>query len=141
MEKGKITEIGINQAREVYRIVATEAALLYFVMLQLCSVDHMYQYSLDSFTTYFLKSLKQAPLSTEKPQRVRNLQSTLRWTIYKWVVRGLFEKHRLTFLTQYTLALMQQNVLGEESGFSLDAMRYFLTGPRIALDEKSPISW
>merc|ERR1711871_131360 len=44
--KGKETEIGINEAREVYRQVAMEASLMYFVMLQLCLVDHMYQYSL-----------------------------------------------------------------------------------------------
>eukprot|EP00605_Chrysophyceae_sp_TOSAG23-4_P001019 GSChrysophyteH1.ASY1.ANO1.1120.1 assembled CDS len=88
--KGKQTEIGINTAREVYRIVATEASLLYFVMLQLCY------------------ALKAATDSSDKVERVKNLQTTLRWTIFKWVVRGLFEKHRLIFLTQLTLALMIQ---------------------------------
>jgi dynein heavy chain len=67
--KGKQTEIGINVAREVYRIVATEASLMYFVMLQLCGIDHMYQYSLDSFTLFFLKSLKSAPANPENAER------------------------------------------------------------------------
>ena len=139
--KGKQTEIGINTAREVYRIVATEASLLYFVMLQLSQVDHMYQYSLDSFSMFFLKALNAAASSPEKSERVKNLQNTLRWTIFKWVVRGLFEKHRLIFMTQLTFALMQQNVLpGEEAGFSAEGLRTMLIGARSS-DDKSPVSW
>ena len=141
VERGKQTELGINAAREVYRIVATEASLLYFVMLQLCQVDHMYQYSLDSFTLFFLKALKNAPVSQETSERVKNLQVTLRWTVYKWVVRGLFEKHRTIFLTQLTIILMQEDILpGEENGFSSDMLRAMLVGPKTS-DEKSPITW
>ena len=142
VEKGQLTEVGINQAREVYRIVATEASLMYFVMLQLCGIDHMYQYSLDSFTMFFLKSMKNALPSSDKATRVRTLQSTLRWTIFKWVVRGLFEKHRLTFLTQLTLSLMQNNVIGEDCGYTPDGFRFLLLGPKAGSDsEKSPFSW
>lgn len=32
---------------------------------------------------------------------------SLRYTVYSWVTRGLFEKHRLTFLTQVTFGLLQ----------------------------------
>jgi dynein heavy chain len=114
---------------------------MYFVMLQLCNVDHMYQYSLDSFTLFFLKSLKIAAFSQETSERVNNLQSTLRWTVFKWVVRGLFERHRIVFLTQLTISLMQQDVLpGEENGFSPEYLRTMLLGPR-GVDEKSPIPW
>jgi dynein heavy chain len=121
--------------------VATEASIMYFVMLQLCNVDHMYQYSLDSFTLFFLKSLKIAAFSQETSERVNNLQSTLRWTVFKWVVRGLFERHRIVFLTQLTISLMQQDVLpGEENGFSPEYLRTMLLGPR-GVDEKSPIPW
>lgn len=141
MHKGRTTEIGINEAREVYRAVATEASLLYFVMLQLCSVDHMYQFSLDSFTIYFLKALKMAAATSVKTQRVQNLQSTLRWVVFKWVVRGLFEKHRLIFLTQLTLSLMQHNIIGEESGFTQEGLKFLLLGPRATADTQSPVSW
>lgn len=138
--KGKLTEIGINQAREVYRVVAMEASGTYFVMLQLCMVDHMYQYSLDSYTMFFLKGLKTAPAAAEKAARVSSLQLTLRWTIFKWVTRGLFEKHRLTFLTQLTLSLMQSGIIGEDTGYSPENLRFLLLGPK-AGDEKSTVSW
>jgi dynein heavy chain len=71
---------------------------------------------------------------------VKNLQSTLRWTVFKWVVRGLFEKHRLIFLTQLTFSLLTQGVLGTESGYTPEAMKFLLFGPK-ATEEKSPISW
>ena len=141
--KGIQTEIGINQAREVYRPVATEASLLYFVLLQLCSVDHMYQYSLDSFTFFFLKALKNAPASANPDdfkERVQSLQTTLRWTVFRWVVRGLFEKHRLIFMTQLTLALMQQGIVGEDTGFTPEGLRFLLFGAKIA-EDRSPLSW
>ena len=138
--KGRVTEAGINIAREVYRVVASEASLLYFAILQLCYVEHMYQYSLDSFTMFFLKALKIAPAAEDKPARVKSLQSTLRWTIYRWIVRGLFEKHRLIFLTQLTFSLLQAGLLGNDVGHSVEGMRFLLFGPK-AGDEKSPISW
>ena len=141
VKKGKQTEIGINEAREVYRIVATEASLLYFVMLQLCNVDHMYQYSLDSFSYFFLKALRGAPEadSGDKRGRVKNLQSSLRWTIFKWVVRGLFAKHKLIFITQLTISLMQQGLLGDEWGFSMEGLRFLLIGARGVPDGESPV--
>lgn len=36
----------------MYRPVAAEASMMYFMLLKLSSVDFMYQYSLDSFTRY-----------------------------------------------------------------------------------------
>ena len=141
VKKGRVTEIGINDAREVYRKVATEASLLYFVMLQLCNVDHMYQFSLDSFTKFFLKAILNAPSASNKQTRVDNLQTTLRWTVFKWVVRGLFEKHRLIFLVQLTFSLMQQGIMGEDCGYSPEGLRYLLLGPRTAFDGTSPVSW
>jgi dynein heavy chain len=43
------TEININNLREVYRRVAAEGAMLYFLLIQLNVVDAMYQYSLEAF--------------------------------------------------------------------------------------------
>jgi len=56
----KETEIKINTLREVYRRVAAEGAMLYFLLITLCIVDHMYQYSLESFTTFFFKAIEKA---------------------------------------------------------------------------------
>jgi len=47
--QAKITEKEINESRESYRPVAAEGAMLYFLLIQLWIIDHMYQYSLESF--------------------------------------------------------------------------------------------
>lgn len=52
------TEETINIMREIYRRVSAEGAMLYFLLIQLNIVDHMYQYSLESFTTFFFKAIE-----------------------------------------------------------------------------------
>ena len=105
------TEIQINQLREVYRRVAAEGATLYFLIISLCVVDHMYQYSLESFMTFYLKAMDKTPKYDEIDPRVFHLRENIRMTIYQWVSRGLFEKHKQIFLTQITLRLMQKGVI------------------------------
>lgn len=51
------TEQTINIMREIYRRVSAEGAMLYFLLIQLNIVNHMYQYSLESFTTFFFKAI------------------------------------------------------------------------------------
>ena len=53
VEGGKIAQKEVETAREAYRTQATEGAMLYFLLTKLCSIDHMYQYSLESFITVF----------------------------------------------------------------------------------------
>ena len=56
-ELAKKTEININAQREIYRSVAAEGAMLYFLLISLCVIDHMYQYSLESFIRFFFKAI------------------------------------------------------------------------------------
>jgi dynein heavy chain len=93
----KETEIKINFLREIYRRVAAEGAMLYFLLIQLCIVDHMYQYSLESFTTFFFKAIDKTEAFEEEDQRVLALREVIRFVIYQWVSRGLFEKHKQIF--------------------------------------------
>jgi len=140
VRQGKETEIGINEAREVYRPVASEASLLYFMLLKLYRIDHMYQYSLDSFTTFFHKSMRRAEPSPDHALRAANLCLSLRQTIYTWVTRGLFETHRLIFLSLLCFTLMQQGKLGDDLGFTPDGLRFLLRGSRKG-EEASPLEW
>ena len=69
----------------------------------------MYQYSLDSFITFFFKAINE---TTEKnEERIPNLILNIRYTIYQWISRGLFEKHKLIFLTLITFRLMQKKTI------------------------------
>jgi dynein heavy chain len=88
------TEESINIMREVYRRVSAEGAMLYFLLIQLNIVDHMYQYSLESFTTFFFKAIEKTEEFEEEESRVLALRQQIRITIYQWVSRGLFERHK-----------------------------------------------
>lgn len=123
----KETEIKINLLREVYRRVAAEGAMLYFLLITLCIVDHMYQYSLESFQTFFFKAIDKAEQFDEEEPRVLALREMIRTTIYQWVSRGLFEKHKQIFLCQLTFRLMQKQIL--EVDYTIQQMSFLLRCP------------
>lgn len=137
--EGKITEKKINEAREVYRPVATEGAMLYFMLTQLCLINHMYQYSLDSYMVYFYIAIRTCPPEEKQDARVLLLRETLRFTMYQMVCRGLFESHKLIFLTQLTFNLMARGILkGVE--WSPKQMDFLMRGPR-KVGEENPLNW
>uniref|UniRef100_K3X576 AAA+ ATPase domain-containing protein n=1 Tax=Globisporangium ultimum (strain ATCC 200006 / CBS 805.95 / DAOM BR144) TaxID=431595 RepID=K3X576_GLOUD len=176
--KGKEAEKDINLAREVYRPVASEASMLYFLMGQLCKVNHMYRYSLESFMTFFYVAMSSvarpaasaaaaAGNASSSPtldtsvattstttggyqssvasytaafERVPILKEALRWTLFTMVVRGLFEEHKVLFLTQLVLSLLRRGIIGLNSGYSEETARFLLQGPKVVGPENS-ILW
>jgi hypothetical protein len=75
-----VTEVVINKEREVYRPVAAEGSMLYFLCISLCFLSHMYQYSLESFKMFFYKAMTE---TTEKgPERIDALILKIRLIIY-----------------------------------------------------------
>ena len=156
VKKGKETEIGINEAREVYRPVAAEASCLYFMLLQLNKIQYAYQYSLASFETFFKNGMSRAVMADEAKKRVDALLSSVRWTIFQWVARGLFERHRLVFLVQVVVGLLQQGLndtpedggeggawskISELSGYSPEALAFLLRGPQKDDPGDAPAPW
>ena len=135
---GQETEIAINKARNEYIPVAQEGAMLYFMITQLDAVEHMYQYSLDAFVLYFFKAIATAELSEKTQERVHNLRECLRLTIFRWVARGLFERHKLILSAQLVFQLMRRGQLAEE--FDLAAFNFLVRGPTKA-GEANPIDW
>lgn len=95
-----------------------------------CLIDHMYQYSLDSFVTFFIKSISKAKPADTVEGRVLNLRDALRMTIFTWVSRGLFERHKLIFLSQLAFNLMKRGILGEENMINELHFQFLLRGPR-----------
>jgi dynein heavy chain len=138
VEKGKITEIEINKAREVYRPVASEGAMLYFLLTQLSAINHMYQYSLDSFVLYFYKAIHDTEPSEETLKRVDLLRNCLRLTIYTWVSRGLFESDKLILQSQVTFQLMRRGILKDE--LVPAHFDFLIRGPK-KLGEDNPLDW
>lgn len=71
----------------------------------------MYQYSLESFQTFFFKAIEKTEEVDDINHRVELLRLMIRIVIYQWVSRGLFERHKQIFLSQLIFRLMQKKVV------------------------------
>lgn len=108
-EEAKVTEKKINDEREKYRILASEGSMLFFLISALVIVDHMYQYSLESFITFFFKAIENTTNTDDN--RVAELVLNIRTTIYQWIARGLFERHKVIFLAMMAFRLIQKGLI------------------------------
>ena len=87
----------------------------------------MYQYSLDSFTTFFFKAIDKTKECETEEERVEELRTMIRMTIYQWVSRGLFEQHKQIFLVQMTFRLMEKGVVNVN--YTPQQMSFLINGP------------
>lgn len=101
--EAKITSVKIDEAREIYRVVAARASLLYFVLNDLYKINMLYQFSLKAFSVVFLNAIKFAEASDEISKRVDFLIDSITFLVFTYTSRGLFEADKLTFLTQMTI--------------------------------------
>ena len=127
VEQAQKTEVEINTSRELYRPVAAEGSMLFFLIIQLCFIEHMYQYSLDSFVNFLYKAIDRTEPTDEISERVKRLISVIRMTIFRWVNRGLFERHKLIFCSMLTFKLFQKGFLQED--FNPAYFNYLLRAP------------
>jgi dynein heavy chain, axonemal len=124
VKDSKVTEAEIDRARESYRPVAFRASLLYFCILDLSSIDPMYQYSLQWFSNLFLMGLENSPPSNVLEERLASMNDYFTYSLYENVCRSLFEKHKLIFSFMLTTKILFGNKALRE-----DEFRYFLAGP------------
>jgi dynein heavy chain len=135
--QARITEVTINQNREVYRPVAAEGAMLYFLIIKLHIVDPMYMYSLESFSIFFYKAIAKAVECEDDAERVAALVGTIRMTVFQWIARGLFQRHKQIFLSQLTFRLMQKGQLEEE--YNATQMSFLISCP-LTTDVPRPVA-
>ena len=141
VEKAKKTEIEINAAREEYRPAAAESSMLYFLITDLWQIDHMYRYSLGAFTKFFFKAIEKTPEQENIGARVAALRSSIRFTIFTWVSRGLASKHKLIYMCQIAFKMMARGDLGEASeDFKPQQLNFLLKAPKDDSKENN-VSW
>jgi len=87
----------INISREAYRRVAGRASLLYFILVDLSKIDHMYQFSLSSFETVFVAAMDTAEQSSNPVVRENALVDAITFKTFRWAMRGLFQRHQIIF--------------------------------------------
>ncbi|XP_078035556.1 dynein beta chain, ciliary-like isoform X7 [Augochlora pura] len=107
--EAKVTSVKIDEAREIYRIVATRASLLYFVLNDLSKINMLYQFSLKAFSVVFQNAIRFAEEAETLPTRVVNLIDSITYLVFIYTSRGLFENDKLTFLCHMTIQIFMQS--------------------------------
>ena len=140
------TQSKINESRDLYRPVACEGAMLYFILTKMHLVNHMYRYSLGAFMKYFYKGLstvEQDEQDNEEDvsERVASLVENLRLTVFTWVSQGLFEDHKLIFLCQITFTLMIRGKLDVGEELRAEHFDFLIRRPAPSKILENPIDW
>lgn len=100
------TKLSINEKREQYRPVATRGSVLYFSIVEMSSVNPMYQTSLKQFLELFERSMDVADKANLASKRVSNIIDSMTYIVYRYINRGLYEKDKLTFVLLVTLKIL-----------------------------------
>ena len=125
------TNAKITETCEEYRPVAHRATLIYFLIAEFASVNVMYQTSLKQFNELYELAIDEAEPSGKPATRIKNIIDHMTYSVYLYIQRGLFERHKLTF------ALMMTNkILISAKQLSPDNVNVFLKGGG-SLDIKS----
>ena len=140
------TGIEIAEASALYRPVSIRAAILYFVLYDLATIDPMYQFSLDAYKDLFLLSIEKAPKSEVLEERIEHLNSYHTFAVYKYTSRGLFEAHKLLLSLQMCVRILQS-----DNQVDINEWQFFLRGgmvldrsdqpPNPAPDWISELAW
>ena len=114
----------IEEARQAFRPVSERAALLYFVLNDLRTVDPMYQFSLAAYSALFQRSIQEVqkrlekekmsasskplPPDEEMARRIAAINDHHTLAVYKWACLGLFEEHKVLLSLQICVRKLQK---------------------------------
>ena len=87
----------LDAQRGVYKPLARRGAMLYFLLMDLRGVSHMYRFSLAVFQRLFERALDSEAPTSSVEARMSVLMSNLLSIVHAYVARTLFKADRLTF--------------------------------------------
>lgn len=131
-EKNKEIEYDINMVREIYNPVAIRGSLLYFTIVDLSTIDPMYQFSLEYFKEIFIQSIERAPKFEDDLERVSCLITEITKDIFSNIKRSIFERHKSLFSF-----LIITNILKNEHSIRSDEWNLFLKGPDVIINTEA----
>ncbi|XP_047141246.1 dynein axonemal heavy chain 10 isoform X1 [Hydra vulgaris] len=138
LKLGAKTAIDIDKLRDGYRPAAKLGAVLFFVLVEMSTINSMYQYSLNSYLELFYMSLKKSLPDSILPKRLKSIMDTLTINLYNYACTGLFERHKLLFSFQMAIKILQA-----DKKLPQEELDFFIKG-NIALEktsQKKPFQW
>lgn len=128
----------IYRSRDVYKSVSKKGALYYMSLYGLKIIDPLYQFSIDSFVTLFLNSIKSSKKGQTVLDRISNIIDQLSDYVFEFNSISIYEKHNLLFLFQMACTL------DKDAGKLLDSeLMFFIKGNADAekVCIKNPTTW
>eukprot|EP00455_Lapot_gusevi_P057621 TRINITY_DN9864_c0_g1_i5.p1 TRINITY_DN9864_c0_g1~~TRINITY_DN9864_c0_g1_i5.p1 ORF type:complete len:834 (+),score=189.60 TRINITY_DN9864_c0_g1_i5:273-2774(+) len=97
----------------------------------------MYQTSLGQFLQWFDFSVKQSPKDRQQQKRIQNIITYLSFFVYRNVLRGLFERDKVTFKVMLAL-----RILLTDGKLTPDYVNLLLKGgSSLAVEDNAPFEW
>lgn len=138
LQKADIDRESFNVIRNIYKPNAKRVAIMFFVLLDMVSIEHMYQFSLDSHIEIFERAILEAGVSNIKTERVKVINEVFMKYFFLAVSRTLFQKDKLLFTFLLTIKILQYEKLSVTSA----EIRFFmLGGTALQAKEKCPFSF
>ncbi|KAG6959530.1 hypothetical protein JG687_00008746 [Phytophthora cactorum] len=130
---------GIDEKREHYRPVAARGSVLYFGIVDFAAVNAMYQTSLDQFLQLFVRAIEEAERSSLASKRVTYIIETLTYIVFRYVNRGLYDRHRLSFLLMIALKIL----VAADCVTPADVTLFLKAGAsrKLSSDQPKPFNW
>lgn len=97
LRKSKELQASLDGQRDAYRPIAERGASAYFLLKDLRTLNHMYQFSLALFLRHFNQALANAPACESVDARIAALGAELVTILFGYVSRSVFKADRLTF--------------------------------------------
>ena len=119
----KDTSEKLNTVASKYRPAAKRGSILFFSMSKLSIISRMYEYSLSSYLSLFLQSLKLSKKDAIIENRLKYIIETLTKNVYDYTCTGIFEQHKLMYSFQMTTLIMDG-----ENNLNKNELNFFLKG-------------
>jgi len=101
------TDIRINTAREEYRPAARRGALLYFMVVDMASINNMYMVSLQQFLELHDFSVNHSEKAPIAAKRIINIMDYMTNYVTRYMHRGLFERHKKIWTLMLAMKIQQ----------------------------------
>ncbi|CUG94317.1 dynein heavy chain, putative [Bodo saltans] len=131
------TKKRIAGACEEYRPVATRGAVLYFLVVEMSLVSNMYQTSLPQFLGIFDSSIHKSEKHQVTAKRIATIIEYLTLSVFKYIVRGLFAKHKLLFVMLMACKIQMKAKQLEATSFEA----LLKGGGAVQVDKAKPFGW
>jgi dynein heavy chain len=128
-----VTEQEIDEARQQYQPIAARCALLFLVVNDLCMVDHMYQFSLESYCDLVLRSLDKSHKTEVLSDRVSAVNEWHTYSTYRFACRALFEKDKPALALK-----LCAKILESQKRLNRAEWQFFLRGGIVTNREAQP---